>query len=113
MIPAKKSAPLQKMTGPRCGALSGACNRGPRTVPRPGPRPQANTNSAQRMNEVTIRGASLPPSVDEFSEQCSGYLLLSLIDLFSGYDQCSLTEESRDLTAFHTPLGLMRMTTLL
>jgi hypothetical protein len=54
----------------------------------------------------------MPPAGDEFSERFAGYPLVSLIDLFSGYDQCTLATVSRDITAFHTPLGLMRMTTL-
>ena len=69
-------------------------------------------NSAQRLNAVTIRDASLPPTVDEFSEEFAGFPLISLLDLFSGYDQCSLDPVSRDLTAFMTPFGLMRMATL-
>jgi hypothetical protein len=36
-------------------------------------------NSAQRVNAVTIRDASLPPSVDDFSEQCSGYIPLAFV----------------------------------
>ena len=43
-------------------------------------------NSAQRLNAVTIKDASLPPTVDEFSEEFAGYPLISLLDLFSGYD---------------------------
>ena len=38
--------------------------------------------------------------------------IASLIDLFSGYDQIPLAEHCRDLTAFDTPLGLVRQTTL-
>lgn len=69
-------------------------------------------SSAQRINAVTIRDASLPPAVDDFSEGFAVFPLVSLVDLFSGHDQCTLGEVSRDITAFHTPLGLMRMTTL-
>jgi hypothetical protein len=68
-------------------------------------------NSAQKINAVTIRDASLPPAVDEFSERFAGYPLVSIINLFSGYDQCTLAIVSRDITTFHMPLGLMRMTT--
>lgn len=68
--------------------------------------------AAQRINAVTIRDASLPPSADEFSELFAGYPLISLLDLFSGYDQCALAEESRDLTSFVSPFGLLRMTAL-
>ena len=69
-------------------------------------------NAALEMNKVTIRDANLPPSVDDFSEQFSGCMMSSLVDLFSGYDQFPLAETSRDLTAFQTPVGLVRMTTL-
>ena len=50
--------------------------------------------------------------MEEFSERFAGYLVVSLVDLFSGYDQCTLDPAARDITAFHTPLGLMRITTL-
>ena len=69
-------------------------------------------NAAQRLNAVTIKDASLPPSADDFSEEFAGFPLLSLLDLFSGYDQYILAPESRDMTAFMTPFGLLRMTTL-
>ena len=36
-----------------------------------------------------------------------------MIDLFSGYNQIKLDVKSRDLTGFQTPIGLLRMTTLL
>ena len=55
-------------------------------------------NAATYLNAVTIKDASIPPSVDEFSEEFAGYPLVSLMDLFSGYDQCALAPESRDLT---------------
>ena len=68
-------------------------------------------NAAMKMNSVTLRDANLPPSVDEFSEEFAGCVIASLIDFFSGYDQLTLDKRSRDMTAFHTPLGLLRMTT--
>ena len=70
-------------------------------------------NAAQRLNSVTIKDASLPPSADDFSEEFAQCLLLSLLHLFSRYDQYILAPESRDMTAFMTPFGLLRMTTLL
>jgi hypothetical protein len=69
-------------------------------------------NSAIEMNRQTIRDANLPPSVDEFSEEFAGCKIASLIDFFSGYDQVELDVKSRDLTAFQTPLGLLRQTRL-
>ena len=69
-------------------------------------------NVAVKLNRVTIRDTNLPPSADEFSKEFSSCAISSLIDFFSGYDQVELGEESRNLTAFMTPLGLMQMTTL-
>ena len=69
-------------------------------------------NSAQKLNAGTIRDASLPPTVDEFSEEFAGFPLISVLDLFSGYDQYSLDPLSRGLTVFMTPFGSMRMATL-
>jgi hypothetical protein len=69
-------------------------------------------NNATEINRVTIQDTNLPPSADEFSEDFAGCAIASLIDLFSGYDQIELDETCRDMTAFMTPLGLMRNTTL-
>ncbi len=69
-------------------------------------------NIAVELNRVTIRDANLPLSVDEFYEEFGGCTISSLIDFFSSYDKVELDEASRDLTAFRTPLGLMRITIL-
>jgi len=68
--------------------------------------------AAMKMNGVTIRDGNLPPQVDEFSEEFAGCTVASLIDFFSGYDQALLALKSRDMTAFATPIGLLRMTRL-
>src|SRR5271169_4190902 len=54
----------------------------------------------------------MPPSVDEFSEDFAGYPITSAIDYYSGYNEIVLDRECRDLTAFLTELGLVRMTRL-
>ena len=69
-------------------------------------------NNAQKLNGVTIRDANPPPNPDEFSEEFAGCAIMSLLDFFSGYDQVELHEDSRDMTAFSTPLGLVRQCTL-
>lgn len=38
--------------------------------------------------------------------------MTSLVDFLSGYDQVGLAKECRDMTAFMTPIGLLRQTTL-
>ena len=68
-------------------------------------------NAAMKMNSVTLRDANMPPTVDEFSEEFAGCYVASLIDFFSGYDQLTLDPRCRDMTAFMTPIGLLRMTT--
>lgn len=69
-------------------------------------------NAAMNINRVTIRDANMPPNVEDFVDEFAALTCCSLIDFFSGYDQVALHPESRDLTAFMTPLGLMRCTTL-
>ena len=53
----------------------------------------------------------MPPDADEFMEEFSGMAVASLINLFSGYNQITLDEKDRDMTAIHTPLGLLCQTT--
>jgi hypothetical protein len=70
-------------------------------------------NDAQPLNKVTIRDAGMPPAVDEFSEDFAGYPITSAIDYYSGYHQIMIDKSSRDMTAFITALGLLRMTRML
>ncbi len=69
-------------------------------------------NSVTHMNAVTRRDVNLPPLVDEFADEFARCHITSLVDLYSRYDQISLDPKSRDLTAFFTPLGLLRNTIL-
>src|SRR6266498_1048025 len=69
-------------------------------------------NTAIKINRVIIRDVNLPPSVNEFFKEFAGYIIASLIDFFSDYDQIKLDKKNRDLTTFHTSIGLLRMITL-
>ena len=69
--------------------------------------------AAIQMNAVTIRDANMPPNADEFAEDFAGMAMCSMVDLYSGYDQIPLDPSCRDMTAIMTPLGLLRMTTIL
>jgi hypothetical protein len=69
-------------------------------------------NAATHMNKVTIKDANVPPNTEEFAEDFAGMSIGSLVDLYSGYDQCELHQNSRDMTAFMTHLGLLRYCTL-
>jgi hypothetical protein len=66
----------------------------------------------QPVNKVTIRNAGIGPTIDEFAEAFAGRSIYSVSDLYSGYDQFQLAEESKHLTTMRTPLGLVRMCTL-
>jgi hypothetical protein len=43
-------------------------------------------NYAVEFNRVIIRNANLFPAVNSFSEEFAGYIVIFLIDFFSGYD---------------------------
>jgi transposase InsO family protein len=66
----------------------------------------------QPLNKVTIRDAGLPPILDDFVEPFAGAQCYTVFDLFWGFDARKLHPASRDLTAFLTPLGLLRITSL-
>jgi len=69
-------------------------------------------NAAMNMNKIIIRDVNLLSDVNEFFEEFAGIIMIFLIDLFSEYDQITLTKIYRDLTAFMTSLRLLRQTTL-
>ena len=69
-------------------------------------------NTVIKINRVTVKDTNLPPSINEFSEEFTRYIIASLIDFFSNYDQIKLNKKSRNLTTFHTPIGLLKITTL-
>jgi hypothetical protein len=59
-----------------------------------------------------MRDANLLSNPDEFAEEFAGCAIISLLDFFLGYDQVALHKDSRDITAFYTPLGLVQQYTL-
>ena len=66
----------------------------------------------QPLNKVTIRDAGLLPIVDDFVESYAGCQCYTVFDLFWGFDARTVDPISRDMTAFFTPLGLLRLTAL-
>jgi len=66
----------------------------------------------QPLNGVTIRDAGLPPILDDFVEACAGRQCYTVLDMQSGFDARKMDPASRDLTAFQTPLGLLRITSM-
>jgi hypothetical protein len=66
----------------------------------------------QALNAVTIRDAGGPPILDDFVEPFAGRQCYTVFDLFWGFDARKVHPDSRDLTAFATPLGLLRLTSM-
>jgi hypothetical protein len=66
----------------------------------------------QPLNAVAIRDAGVPPVLDEFVEGMAGAPIYTCFDVYSGYDARILAEESRDLTSFMTPLGMLRISVM-
>jgi hypothetical protein len=64
-------------------------------------------NLATYLNVIIRQDTNLPPFINEFTNEFIGYYIISLVDLYSGYNQILLYFKSRDLTAFFTPLRLL------
>ncbi|GBG61090.1 hypothetical protein CBR_g19166 [Chara braunii] len=63
----------------------------------------------QKLNFATVRDAGGLPNADQLSKSCAGRPIITLIDLYSGYDQFLLYTADRPMTAMHTPRGLLHM----
>ena len=66
----------------------------------------------QKLNQVTIRDTGVPPILDEFVEAYAGRSIYSVLDMYWGFYARILDPRSRDMTAFQTPLGTLRITSL-
>ena len=64
------------------------------------------------MNEMIIRDANLSFNVEKFSKKFADMLVTSLINFFFDYDQITLAEKCRNLTAFMISFELLKMTKL-
>src|SRR5271169_6392211 len=69
-------------------------------------------HSLEPLNEVTIAHSGLPPATEALAVQFAGRACGGMLDLYVGYDERTLAEESRDLTTFQTPFGALRLVTL-
>ncbi len=66
----------------------------------------------QPLNKISIRDAGQIPEPDDFIEPYGGCQCYTMFDMFWGFDARKVDVRSRDLTAFYTPLGLLRITAL-
>ena len=69
-------------------------------------------HSLEPLNAVTIAHSGLPPATEELASKFAGRACGGMFDLYVGYDERLLAEESRDMTTFQTPFGAMRLVTL-
>lgn len=66
------------------------------------------TTDFRNLNAITVKDRYPIPLVDECLGWAQGFLYFSVLDLTDGFFQIPLHEDSRDLTAMITPLGLFR-----
>ncbi len=66
----------------------------------------------QPLNAVTIKDSGAPPILEFYVDNLGGRGCYTGLDLFVAFDHRALSIQSRDLTTFQTPLGLLRLTTL-
>ena len=66
----------------------------------------------QPLNAISLKESSIPPNLDQFVDQFLSGKCFTILDLHWGFDARKMDEASRDMTAFLTPLGLLRITSL-
>ncbi len=66
----------------------------------------------QPLNQISICDAGQIPEPDDFIEPYGGCQCYTMFDMFWGFDARKVDINSRDLTAFYTPLGLLHVTAL-
>jgi hypothetical protein len=59
------------------------------------------------LNIVIRRDTNLLLFINKFTDEFTGYYIISLVDLYSSYNQILLYLKSRDLMAFFTLLRLL------
>ena len=70
-------------------------------------------HSLEPLNRISIQHSSVPPIPDHMVEQFAGRACGTALDLYVGYDERLIAEDSRDLMTFQTPFGPLRLVTLL
>jgi len=66
----------------------------------------------QPLNAITICNSRVPPILDQVIKSMAGRSCYTMLDIFVGYDHCTLDIASRDLTTVQSPSGAVRLTTL-
>ena len=66
----------------------------------------------QPLNAVTIKDSGTPPILKFYVDNLGSRGCYTSLDLFVAFDHRALAVQSRDLTTFQTPLGLLCLTSL-
>ena len=69
-------------------------------------------HSLEPLNEVTIAHSGVPLATETLAAQFAGWACGGMLDLYVGYDERTLLEDSRNLTMFQTPFGALQLVTL-
>ncbi|ESK82081.1 gag-pol polyprotein [Moniliophthora roreri MCA 2997] len=69
-------------------------------------------HSLEPLNRVTIQYSGVPSATAEVANHFAGRACLGLLDIWVGYDERLIDEESRDLTTFQTSFGPHRLVKL-
>ena len=66
----------------------------------------------RKLNDITKKNRTPLPRIDELLDSLHGATIFSSLDLYKGYHQCRVKEESVHKTAFRTSFGLFEFTVL-
>ena len=66
----------------------------------------------QKLNGVSIKDSGVPPILEEFVEAYAGRSIYTVLDMYWGFHARILDKDSRDMTAFQSPLGVLRLVSL-
>ena len=69
-------------------------------------------HSLKPLNAITIQHSGITPFTKQIAEQFTGHACEGMLDLYVGYDECTLAETSCDYTTFQTPYGTLHLTKL-
>ncbi len=69
-------------------------------------------HSLEPLNTVTIKHLGAPPATDKLTEHFTGRSCRATLDLYVGYNERTLDEESRDMMMFQTLFGALWLVTL-
>lgn len=69
-------------------------------------------HSFEPLNAVTVVLSGLPPATEELAAHFAGRMCGEIFDLYVGYDERVLAEESKDMTTFQTILETFRLVTI-